>query len=236
MRIVIFGLRLGLGLGIAVSRHRGETAVLGGRTGSVLLCFPYISPCHITLLLAVSCRPSTVGAMTFADPQSSSGREPEALRREPEPSGDASVRAGPWKALTPAETEAFNARSRDRVRRVREAADDAAWRHYAERPFPGGPLTADLTSREAAELSGKLARGWQALWDTKPDPEEWYTPEADAHAGPTSRWTGSRAGREQVRSGSYASWAFLCCEALAGSAVADRPNGGVRSGRSLVGR
>jgi hypothetical protein len=73
--------------------------------------------------------------------------------------------------------------SRGRVRRVREAAGDAAWRRYAERPFPGGPLTAGLTSREAAELSGKLARGWQALWDTKPDPEEWYTPEADAHVG-----------------------------------------------------
>jgi hypothetical protein len=180
MRIVIFGLRLGLG--IAVSRHRGESAGLGGRIGSVLFCFPYISPFHITVLLAVSCRPSTVVAMTFADPQSSSGRESEAHRR-PEPSGDASLRADPWKALTPAETEAFNARSRDRVRRVREAADDAAWRHYTERPFPGGPLTAGLTSREAAELSGKLARGWQALWDTKPDPEEWDTPEADAHAG-----------------------------------------------------
>jgi hypothetical protein len=73
--------------------------------------------------------------------------------------------------------------SRGRVRRVREAAGDAAWRHYADRPFPGGPLTASLTSREAAELSGKLARGWQALWDTKPDPEEWYTAEADAHVG-----------------------------------------------------
>jgi hypothetical protein len=121
--------------------------------------------------------------MTFADPQSSSGRDSEALRRESEPSGSASLRAGPWKALTPAETEAFNARSRGRARRVREAADDAAWRHSTERPVPGGPLTADLTSREAAELSGKLARGWQALWDTKPDPGEWDTPEADAHAG-----------------------------------------------------
>ena len=121
--------------------------------------------------------------MTFADPQSSSGRESEAHRREPEPSGDASLRADPRKALTRAETEAFNATSRDQVRRVREAAGDAAWRRYAERPFPGGPLTAGLTSREAAELSGKLASGWQALWDTQPDPEEWHTPEAGAHAG-----------------------------------------------------
>jgi hypothetical protein len=146
--------------------------------------------------------------MTFADPQSSSGRESEAFRqamaltskddnavsatalppgappgREPERSGNASLRADLWKALTRAEVEAFNAMSRDRVRRVREAAEDAAWRRYAERPFPGGPLTAGLTSREAAELSGKLARGWQALWDTKPDAEEWYTPEADAHVG-----------------------------------------------------
>lgn len=144
MRIVIFGLRLGLGIG--VSRHRGESAALGGRIGSVLRCFPYISPCHITLLLAVSCRPSTVGAMTFADPQSSSGRESEAVRqamaltskdnnavsatavrREPEPSGNASLRADPWKALARAEIEAFNAMSRDQVRRVREAAGDAAW-------------------------------------------------------------------------------------------------------------
>jgi hypothetical protein len=200
MRIVIFGLRLGLGIG--VSRHRGEAAVLGGRIGSVLLCFPHISPCHITLLLAVSCRPSTVGAMTFADPQSSSGLESEAfrqavaltskdnnavsataLRREPEPSGNASLRADPWKALTRAEIEAFNAMPRDQVRRVREAAGDAAWQRYAERPFPGGPLSPGLTSREAAELSGKLERGWQALWDTKPGAGEWDTPEAGAHAG-----------------------------------------------------
>ena len=140
--------------------------------------------------------------MTFADPQSSSGRESEAfrqavaltskdnnavsataLRREPEPSGNASLRADPWKALTRAEIEAFNAMSRDQVRRVREAAGDAAWRRYGERPFPGGPVTAGLTSREAAELSGKLARGWQALWDTKPDAGEWDTAEAGAHAG-----------------------------------------------------
>ena len=106
-----------------------------------------------------------------------------ALRREPEPSGNASLRADPWKALARAEVEAFNAMSGDQVRRVREAAGDAAWQRYAERPFPGGPLTAGLTSREAAELSGKLARGWHALWDTKPDAEEWDTPEAGAHAG-----------------------------------------------------
>jgi hypothetical protein len=136
--------------------------------------------------------------MTFADPQSSSGRESEAfrqamaltskdknavsataLRREPEPSANASLRADPWKALTRAEIEAINAIPRDQVRRVHEAAGDAAWQQrYAERPFPGGPLTAGLTSREAAELSGKLARGWQALWDTKPGAEEWDTPEA----------------------------------------------------------
>ncbi len=66
---------------------------------------------------------------------------------------------------------------------AREAAGDAARQRCEQRPFPGGPLTAGLTSREAAELSGKLARGWQALWDTKPDAGEWDTPEADAHAG-----------------------------------------------------
>jgi hypothetical protein len=32
-------------------------------------------------------------------------------------------------------------------------------------------------------LCGKLARGWQALWDAKPGVEEWDTPEAGAHAG-----------------------------------------------------
>jgi hypothetical protein len=32
-------------------------------------------------------------------------------------------------------------------------------------------------------LSGKLARGWQALWDTKPDAGEWDTPEAGDDAG-----------------------------------------------------
>jgi hypothetical protein len=81
-----------------------------------------------------------------------------------------------------AEIEAFSARSRDRVWQVREAAGDAARQRCAERPFPGGPLTAGLTSREAAELCGKLAHGWQALWDTKPGVEEWDTPQAGAHA------------------------------------------------------
>jgi hypothetical protein len=102
--------------------------------------------------------------------------------REPEPSGNARPAADPWKALTRAEIEAFNARSRDQARRVREAAVEAARQRCAQRPFPGGPLTAGLTSREAAELSDKLARGWQALWDTKPGAEQWDTPQASAHA------------------------------------------------------
>jgi hypothetical protein len=31
-------------------------------------------------------------------------------------------------------------------------------------------------------LCGKLAHGWQTLWDTKPGVEEWDTPQAGAHA------------------------------------------------------
>jgi hypothetical protein len=39
---------------------------------------------------------------------------------------------------------------------------DQAYARYVSRPFPGGPLTACLTSREAAELAAALRRGEQA--------------------------------------------------------------------------
>lgn len=53
-------------------------------------------------------------------------------------------------------------------RAQREALADAR-RRYRDQPFPGGPLTARLTSREAAELSGRLLRGWQAARDALRD-------------------------------------------------------------------
>ena len=60
------------------------------------------------------------------------------------------------------EAEAF-ARMADYIRRdfdrarVGRLADDAYQRTH-QQPFPGGPLTAGLTSREAVELSDRLSR------------------------------------------------------------------------------
>ena len=68
-------------------------------------------------------------------------------------------------------------------RLTRDEVMEAARQRCAERPFPGGPLTAGLTSGEAAELSGRLARAWETMWAMRPGVEEWMTPEADAHAG-----------------------------------------------------
>jgi hypothetical protein len=60
---------------------------------------------------------------------------------------------------------------------------NAIQQRCAVRPFPGGPLTAGLTSGEGAELSGRLARAWETMWAMRPGVEDWTTLEADAHAG-----------------------------------------------------
>ena len=43
--------------------------------------FPYISPCHITVLLAVYSSPPTVEDMTLPEPEASSACDPEAVRQ-----------------------------------------------------------------------------------------------------------------------------------------------------------
>jgi hypothetical protein len=51
---------------------------------------------------------------------------------------------------------------KDAGRRARAEERNEACERYINRPFPGGPLTARLTSREAAELAVTLTRGHQA--------------------------------------------------------------------------
>lgn len=55
-------------------------------------------------------------------------------------------------------------RREERWRAGAEALDDACSR-YAAAPFPAGPLTGRLDSREAAELLSRLDRGRHAAWD-----------------------------------------------------------------------
>ena len=54
---------------------------------------------------------------------------------------------------------------REAQRRAEREEVSGARRRYAARPFPGGPLTASMPSREAAELAAALNRGRAAAWD-----------------------------------------------------------------------
>jgi hypothetical protein len=79
MRIVIFTLRPGWAPPCCATKANRQSCA-----EEPCHCFsfsPYISPCHITLILAASCCLPIVGAMTFADPESPSGRESEAARQ-----------------------------------------------------------------------------------------------------------------------------------------------------------
>ncbi len=70
----------------------------------------------------------------------------------------------------------------------REYGEAREWaqERYASRVEPAGRLTAELTSREAAELSAVLAGGLDTLGDMRPGIAEWQTPEADSYAGTLS--------------------------------------------------
>jgi hypothetical protein len=87
-------------------------------------------------------------------------------------------------------------------------AQEWARQRYASHVEPAGPLTAGLTSREAAELSARLADGLDALWDTRPGIEEWQTAEADSYAGTLSELRGTVADveAEAIVSGSRKPW------------------------------
>jgi predicted DNA-binding transcriptional regulator AlpA len=64
----------------------------------MLQLFPPISPCHLTVLLAVISGSPSVKAMTFPDPEGPASREPEAAR-EGRPGADRLISVADIRAL-----------------------------------------------------------------------------------------------------------------------------------------